>query len=158
METYHDHYKKAVDYLKAADHLVYVTMPLVKDVKIIKTALDNINLALLHCMDAMLEYERYYRRVLPLANNFDLRFDVFRKRLIGRYGFMKYDAELIAEIKALVDERKVASMEFTKSGKYVMCSDTYNMRTISVDEIKKYLSTTKNFLMKADKVINTNLK
>lgn len=153
MESYQDHYKKAVDYFKSADHLIYVTMPLVKDVKLITTILDNINFALLHCMDAMLEYERYYRRVLPLANNFELRLDVFKKRLVGRYGFMNEDAELIAEIKSLVDEKKGASMEFTKSGKYVICSENYNMRTVSVDEIKKYLSTTKNFLMKANKVM-----
>lgn len=153
MEPYQDHYRKAVDYFKSADHLIYVTLPVIKDVKLITTVLDNINLALLHGMDAMLEYERYYRRVLPLANNFDLRHDVFKKRLVGRYGFLKEDSELIAEIKALVDEKKGASMEFTKSGKFVICSENYRIKTISVEEIKKYLSTTKNFLIKVNKVM-----
>lgn len=153
MELYQNHYRKAVGCFKSADHFIYVTLPVVKDVKLITTALDNIHLALLHGMDAMLEYERYYRRVLPLVNNFDLRLDVFRKRVVGRYGFLSQDAEFIAEIKALIDERKEASMEFTKSGKFVMCSENYRIKTISVEEIKKYLSTTKNFLIKVNKVM-----
>ena len=153
MELYQIHYKKAADFFRAADHLIYVTMPVVQDVKIIVTVLGNINLALLHGMDAVLEYERYYKRVLPLATSFDMRFDVFKKRVVGRNGFSNQEAELIAEIKTLVDKRKGASMEFTRSGKFIICSEDYNMKTLSLEEIKKYLSTTKTFLVKVNGMI-----
>ena len=153
MELHQNHYNEAVRFFKSAYHLIYVTLPVVKDIKLITTALDNICLALFHGMDAVLEYERYFRRVLPLANNFDLRLDVFKKRVVGRYGFASQDAEFIAEIKTLMDEKKEASMEFTKSGKFIMCSGDYRIKTLSVEEIKKYLSTTKNFLIKVNKLI-----
>ncbi len=153
MELYQNRFKKAADYFKTADHLVYVTLPVIKDVKLIITILDNIHLCLVSSMDAVLEYERHYRRILPLANNFDLRLDVFRKRVIGTRGFLKEEADFIAEIKELVDERKNASMEFTRSGKFIICSENYRMKTISIEEIKKYLSSTKNFLLKVERAI-----
>ena len=153
MELYQTHYKKAVDLFRSADHLIYVTMPVIQDVKIIATVLDNIRLALLHGMDAALEYERHYRRVLPLASNFDLRFEVFKKRVVGKHGFSNQEADFIAEIKILADEKKGASMEFIRGGKFIICSENYNMKTLSVEEIKKYLSTTKNFLVKVNGMI-----
>ena len=154
MELYQNHYKKAVNFFKSADHLIYVTFPVIKDVKLIITVLNNIYFALIHGMDAALEYERYYKRVLPLANNFELRLDVFKKRVVGRYGFANQEAEFIAEIKMLMDERKEASMEFSRSGKFIICSENYRIKTVSVEEIKKYLSTTKNFLIKVNNMIN----
>ena len=153
MELYQLHYKKAVGFFKSADHLIYVTMPVVRDVKIITTVLDNVHLALLHGMDAALEYERHFRRVLPLATNYDMRFDVFKKRVVGKQGISIQEADFIAEIKNLVDERKGASMEFTRSGKVIICSEDYNMKTLSIEEIKKYLSTTRNFLAKVSGMI-----
>ena len=153
MEIYQIHYSKAANFFKSADHLLYVTLPVVKDVKLVATILDNIYFSLAHGMDSVLEYERYHKRILPLTNNFDSRLDIFRKKIIGIYGFAKEEADFIAEIKKLRDDRKDASMEFIRSGKFIICSENYRMKTITIEEIKKYLSTTKNFLLKADKTI-----
>ena len=153
MELYQTHYKKAVDYFRSADHLTYVTLHVVKDIKLVSTILDNIYLSIINGMDTILEYERFYKRILPLTDNFNSRLDVFRQRVVGRYGFASQDIIFIVELKELVDERKAASMEFTKSGKFVICSQDYRIRTVSVEEIKKYLSTTRNFLIRVNKAI-----
>ncbi|MBI2508400.1 hypothetical protein HYV89_05625 [Candidatus Woesearchaeota archaeon] len=153
MEIYQTHYSKAASFFKSADHLLYVTMPVVKDVKLVATVLDNIYFSLAHGMDSILEFERYYKRLMPIANNFDLRLEVFSEKVAANYGFTKEETDFINEIKKLRDDRKNASMEFTRSGKLIICSESYRMKTISIEEIKKYLSTTKNFLLKVDKII-----
>jgi len=153
MEIHQTHYDKAINFFKSADHLIYVTLPVVKDIKLVATILDNVYFSLVHGMDAVLEYERYHKRILPMANNFDLRLDTFRKKIVGNHEFTKEESDFIVEIKKLRDDRKDASMEFTRGGKLVICSEGYRMKTISIDEIKKYLSTTRNFLLKVNKTI-----
>lgn len=152
MELYQEYHRKAMNFFRMADHLIYVTMPVVADVKLIMTALDDIHMALINGMNTVLEYERMHKRIMPLAENFDFRLDVFSK-VAGRYGFVNEELFLIREIKGLVDDRKNASMEFTRPGKFVICNEDYRMKTISINEIKKYLSTTKNFLTKVDNAL-----
>ena len=153
MENYQEHYSKATGFFKSADHLMYVTFPVIKDVKLVTTILDNIYFALAHGMDSVLEYERHHKRIMPLANNFELRLDVFGNKVGGGYGFVKEEIDLIANVKKLRDDRKNATMEFTRQGKFIICSEGYRMKTISIEEIKKYLSTTRSFLLKVDKAI-----
>jgi len=153
MEPHTTHLKKALAFFKTADHLIYVTLPVVNDNKLIVTSLENINLALQNGMNAVLEYERLYKRIMPLADNFNSRYEVFRKAVIGKYGFINEEALLILELKKFIEERKEAPMEFMRSNKYVICSDNYKMKTVSISEIKKYLSSTKNFLFKVSKVL-----
>jgi hypothetical protein len=153
MEIHQTHYSKAINFFKSADHLLYVTLPVVKDVKLVATILDNVYFSLAHGMDAVLEYERYHKRILPMADNFELRLDTFRKKIVGNHEFIKEESDLIAGIKKPRDDRKDANMEFTRGGKLVICSEGYRMKTISIDEIKKYLSTTRNFLLKVNKTI-----
>lgn len=153
MELYEIHLKKAISCFKVADHLTYVTLPLVHDNKLIITILENINLALIHGMNAVLEYEKHYKRVLLLNDGFEFRYEVFTKKIIGRYGFIKEDALLIYELRNFVKERKEAPIEFTRVNKFVICSDNYRMKTVSIEDIKKYLLKTKTFLLKAGKAL-----
>jgi|SRR3989344_2923778 len=152
MELYQQHHSKAMSFFKMADHLIYVTLPAVDDVKLIMTALEDIHIALTSGMNAVLEYERMHKRIMPLTGNFDSRLDVF-SNLAGRHGFIGDEIYLIKEIRKLTEDRKSASMEFTRPGKFVICNEDYRMKTISINEIKKYLSITKNFLSKVNNVI-----
>ncbi len=152
MELYEVHLKKAISFFKTADHLVYVTMPVVNDNKLFITVLDNIHMALEGGMNAVLEYERLYKRIMPLADNFESRFEVF-KRMIGKHGFINDEAIIIRELKRFIEDRKEAPVEITRSDKFVICSDNYRMKTISIEEIKKYLSITKSFLLKINRIV-----
>ena len=153
MEIYQIHHKKALSFLKTADHLTYVTLPVVADNKLIISILDNLYRSLVHGMNTVLEHERMYKRVMPLAENFNSRFDVFRKAIIGRHGFINEEALLILELRKIVEARKESSVEFTRPGKFIICSENYKVESISIDEIKKYLSRTKNFMLKVNQFL-----
>ena len=73
MERYLELFQKANDYFKTADHLAYVTYELVQEPKLLLTILDNLNLALKHKTDSLLEYERLYKRISPIPQNQELK-------------------------------------------------------------------------------------
>ncbi len=102
MEAYQLLARKAFNNFKAADHLTYVTLPLLKDTRLILTVLENLNLSLINGMNSILEYERLYRRISALPENLDLRLDVFK--IVGkRYNVTEEELNLIRSSKKILE-------------------------------------------------------
>ncbi len=153
MEIYQELAKKSFSSFKTADHLTYMTFPLIKDNKLILTILENINIALINGMNSILEFERLYKRVSPLPENFDMRYDMFQKLVSRRYDIKLEELSLIRSIKNIIDNHKNSPVEFSRPGKFVICSKDFRMKTVSIDEIKQYLILTKGFLRKVSNII-----
>ena len=152
MEKYQELARKAFSNFKTADHLTYMTLPLINDNKLILTILDNINLALINGMDSILEFERLYKRISPLPENFSMRYSVFQQ-VSNRYDIEPEELNLISSIKTILENHKNSPVEFSRPGKFVICSDDFRIKTISVNEIKQYLILAKSFLRKVDRII-----
>lgn len=150
METHNEHYNKAVSSFKMADHLFNTTFSTVNDYKLLIAVLDHLSHSLIHGMNAVLEFERMYKRIMPLTSNFESRFDVFKK-IFEKYEFTDEEVNLIADLKMFLEERKDAPIEFTRTNKIIICSDNYKMKSVSLDDVKKYLSIADSFIMKVDK-------
>lgn len=150
---YNEIFKNAVKSIKRADHLTYMTLPIVKDNKLILSIMENIHLSMVQGMNTLLEYERMYKRVPPLSQNFSSRFEIFRDKLINKYGITKEEAELVRSLGEIIAAHKSSPVEFSRPDKFVICNDNYRMKTISVQEIKQYIIITKGFLRKIEKIV-----
>ena len=144
----------AISSIKRADHLTYMTLPLVRDNKLILSILSNIELSLTQGMDALLEFERDYKRIPPLPQNFHSRYEIFRDKLINKYDITSIEVELIRTLKNTIEAHKNSPIEFSRPDKFVICSENYRMKSISIAEIKQFISISKGFLRK----IESNLK
>ena len=151
--NYRELAKEAVISIRRADHLTYMALPLVKDNKLILSILDNIRISLMHGMNSLLEYERLYKRVSPLPENFNSRYEVFRDKLINKYGITDIEVELIRNLKDTIEAHKNSPVEFSRPDKFVICTENYRMKTISVQEIKQYILITKSFLRKVENIL-----
>ncbi len=148
MEPYQQLAKKAISSFRTADHLTYVTFPLINDTKLILTILENINLALINIMNSALEYERYYKRIMPLPDNFNSRYTTFEDKLINKYNIVKKEAQLIRQINNIIESHKDSPIEFSRKDKFVICNNTYKMKTITIPEIKEFLTQTRQIIQK----------
>lgn len=149
MEKHEELIKKAIKKLRTADHLLYVTMPVVNDNKLLLTILENLNLSVIDGMNSILEYERLYKRIGPLNESFGPRFNVF-KQISKRLNFSSEELTLIMSLKTLLEERKESPLEFSRKDKVVICSDSYKMKTVSLNEIKDFIVKVKSFLRKVE--------
>jgi len=70
MEEISNALKDANRLLRIADHLTYVTYPLVKDNKLIIAIAESLNGAMIKAMDALLYYDRYYKRIMHFPSDF----------------------------------------------------------------------------------------
>lgn len=146
MEEVRQLLKEANRYLDTADHLCHVTYPLVNDTKLLIIIAENIFNALNKGISALLCYERLYKRINIYPEDFSSKFDVFKLDCAQRYNFPRENIALIQDVKELILNRREAPMEFARKDKFIIASENYRLRAISLDVVKKYISQAKTFM------------
>jgi hypothetical protein len=115
--------------LSNAEFILTKTYPLIKDPKMLLGVLENIYYAINDIITCFLE-EKYY----------DLTDDEKYKIFIIK--FSKH-VEIVKEIKIVWEKRKESPVEFVKNNQLYVCSDDYDIRIISENEMKRFLSNAK---------------
>jgi hypothetical protein len=114
-----------------------MTYPLVKDVKLIVTIAENLHQALVTAMDAILYYDRLYKRISQLPENFNSRFDIFKRSCVPRYNIERDHLVIINDLRQLV-----------------ICNNKYRkMKVITIEKMKGYLVQSKSFMEKINNVL-----
>ena len=147
---------KAKKNVIVADHMISVTYPLIKDTKLLIAVLDNIFLALTNSVGALLHYERLFKRIPPFHETFESKFNLFRLRCIDKFNIDKAYIPFILDIKDIIIQHNKSPVEFAKGDKFVICSENYKMKAISLKDIKEYLNKTKNFTNQVDGILSKN--
>ena len=146
MEKFQELREEALKNLKAADHMLIITYPLVGDTKILLNVMDNIFLALSNSMGAILHYERLFKQIPPFNDNFEGKFMMFKNKCMKRYNIDLEYVKLIQEIKETIVLHKNSPVEFKRQDRYIICTDNYRMVAITVNMLKNYLKKTKEFI------------
>ncbi|MDP4012348.1 MAG: hypothetical protein Q8R00_01970 [Candidatus Nanoarchaeia archaeon] len=148
--------QKANQYFKTADHLCHATYPLVNDPKLLMIITENIFNALNAGLSAMVYYESLYKRAPVYEEDFISKFNVFRSNCAERYNFPRESVIMIKEVRDLITERKEAPVEFSRKDRYIIASDSYKLKALSLDMVKRYLSHTKSFIERINEVFEFN--
>ena len=156
MEIFQQARDKAKRNIHIADHMLSVTYPLVKDTKLLLAIIENIFLAYTNAMSAILYYNRLLKLIPLFKDNFESKFNIFRQKCVDRY---KIDRNYIIEMQNLRDiivGHKKSPVEFVRKDRFVICSDNYKLKTINIEEIKRYLNKAKLFIEEATNIISKN--
>jgi hypothetical protein len=156
MEKYEELRDIARKRIKVADHMLTMTYPMVRDPKLLLAIMENIFLALTNSMGALLYYERIYKRVPPFQDTFVSKFNVFRQKCAKRFNIDQELLMMIGEIKDIIMEHKKSPVEFTRNDSFVICSDNYKMKTISLGKMRDYISKSKLFMQNINNAISQN--
>ena len=148
MESFQQLIIEAKRAYETADHLAFVTYPMIKEPKLIITIITHINNALQNASQALLEYERLYKRISYIPGEFMTKIYMLRQSIFPRYQMQDY-SNLIIEVKNIVNSHKSSNMEFIKRDKYFIYSNSYsNVASINMNNIKDYIDKTRDFVDK----------
>ncbi len=142
--------------VRMADHILTVTYPLLKDPKILVSAAKNIFSAAEQAMTSVLEHERLFKRIPSYQDNFESKFRVFKEKIVPRHNISPGHVKTIRELKDILSAHKESPVEFTRKEKYVICSDDYDMKTLSEKQLKNHLKNTKIFIEQASLLTTKN--
>lgn len=144
--------------LKTADHLTYVTYPLLKDTKLVIAILENINNALILSVEAMVEYDRMFKRITAIPQDFRSRFELFKKSCAPRYNIDREHIAMISDIDMIMENRKRSPMEFVKRDKLVVLGNDFRTKTVDYEKMKVYVNKAKAYMLKINRVLTQNAR
>lgn len=156
MEQYANSKNKVQHHIRVADHLLTMTYPMLKDPKILASALENMFSALSITLDAVMYYERLFKRVPLYNDNFQSKFTIFKTKVVNNYNISSDTVKFISELKEYVTERKKAPVEFPRKGKYVIADKDYRLRTLAFEDLKKKLTKTKKVTFELLELVEKN--
>ena len=147
MEKFLDNLQKAEVTIKTADHLIYMTYPLVKDKRLLLKIISEIKNAVANCISSILQYEYLYKRI-SLYKDPKKNLKTFKEKCAPRYDITLEDIKLIIELFEIVEQHKKSPFEFIKDEKIVILSEDMRQKTLTVEKIKEFLAMAKNILRK----------
>jgi len=143
----------AKEQIKIGDHMLYMTYPILKENKLIISIAENIYNAMLYSMDALLMYERMYKRILLYPDKFSVKLEILRK-ISARYNLSGEIIPIMQDLKIFLDERKNSRVEFAKNDKYVLFNQKQELRSLGIEKLKQNLNISKNFIISIEGILS----
>ena len=139
--------------LATADHLAFVTYPMVKEPKLAFTISEHLYNACVNAMDALLYYEYRYKRLDILPDKFTTKVIIFKQQIGPRYNIDRSQILAIEDMHNLLEDRKKSQVEFRKHDKMVMFHPDYEIKTLTMEKVKSYVYEAKSFLEKINSLL-----
>ncbi len=155
MEKFRENLNEAVKRLQIADHMTYVTYPLVNERRLLLKIFDEIYKAVINSINTVLNYEYLYKRIVLYQNNGD-NLNTFMNKCARWYGLSNQQIKKMKELIELNRRHIQSAMEFVKKDKLVIMNDSLSTQILDIRLIKEYLLLAKEFLMKVNKKVGAN--
>jgi len=152
MEKFIETLASAEKNLKTADHMVYITFPLIKDKRILLKVMQDLKVVISNCITSILQYEYLYKRIsLYKDSRENLR--TFTEKSAPRFAITRDEIKLIMELFDFVEKHRESPLEFIKDDKVIILSNGMQPTSLSLDKIKEFLFTAKDILKKTKEKI-----
>jgi hypothetical protein len=155
MEKFQESLKKAKQETHVADHMIFVTYNVVNNPRLLFSAMKKILVSMLFALDALLQYERLFKRISAIPQTYTSKLLLLKKHC-QKYKLSQNYIYLIKELNDLIVEHEKSPVEFSRKKRFVICSRDYRMKTITINKIKEYLSRNKAFLKDVEAITRKN--
>jgi hypothetical protein len=145
---YHALLARAVQQHQVAVHLLTVTFPLAKEPKLLLGITFNLTSAMEYAIEALLVYERKLGLISAYAEETDFKekIRIFKEKCVNRNKIPVSYLYLLSQMQFLQRLHKTCPTEFQRGNRLVMCTSRYEMHTLSINDIKNYVSETREFV------------
>jgi len=152
-EKYKEKIALAIKNMKIADHITYVTYPVIKDKRLLLKSLDSVYDSIAGIINAILYYDYIWKRI-ELHKDPKINFDTFLGKCSPRLELGTEEIRDILELFATVESHRKSPLEFMRKDKIVIMSTSLRTSIIDLERVKKYLNLSKRMLEKAKKYMN----
>jgi hypothetical protein len=156
MEKFKNLVLEANKTLRLADHMLYVTYPLIKDNKLLVSILENIDKSIKKAIDAFIRYDLIYKRIRLNPESFRDKIILFSKISTRRYNFNEDDFDFIKKIDDIIKKHKESPVEFAKGDKFVICYNHYKTKILTFEDMKSYILKAKPFIVKLNNILQND--
>lgn len=140
--------------IELADHLLYVTYPMIKDMKFLISISGHVSKAAFAAMEALLDFEHKYKRIEVFSRNHSMMISTYKQKVEQFYGF---DPKFYSLLKKLNEIRKLGAnvnVAFRRGERYVLANTDFKLTTIDYESIKRYNNIAKRFIEKVELIMS----
>ena len=131
---------------KTADHLAYITYPVVNEKKLLMVVIQNIYTTLNNAMDALLAHYHAYKQISYIPQDFEGKAEMFRSALFKRHQLDPSLYDFFLEIDEIIRHHQRSAINFVRKDSFIIASDNFKLKTVTIEKVKSYLQQTKLFL------------
>jgi len=135
-----DYYIEAEKSCRAADHMIWITYPVVKDKSILLKALENLHNSATKIITLILKYEYLHKRI-QLYRDTEKNLETFFKKCSNIHSLSSQDINNIRSIIRISRKCKESTFEFSKAEKAVIMEENGEITELSLSELKEYSKT-----------------
>jgi len=146
-ETYAESVEKAIKNIRIADHMLYVTYPVIKDKRLLLKALDQIYDSIICIINAVLQYDYLFKRI-QICKDAQANFQTFLEKCARRYNITPEESLEITKIISLMNSHKKSPIEFQRKDRIIIMSDNLKTTSIDSENLKKCLTLAKSLVTK----------
>jgi len=146
MEDFEKKIAEAKKKIYVADHMLSTTFSLLNDPKILLAIIDNIELAFTYGLSGYLEHERMFKRISHYTPTPESELNFFKLKVHKKEGFKDEFVNTFDKLRDIMQAHKTAPVEFSRNKDYIIASDSYSLKRITPEDIKKDIKTCKDFL------------
>lgn len=130
--------------LRIADHMAYITYPVLKEQRLLIKILEQINTALKMTVKAILDHEYLNKRIQKFDDP-KLNFDEFIS-IAEEYGIEKGHINIIKRVSEIIDLHNKSPLEFVRKDAFIIMSDNLKTEQITLERVKIFLKSSKQIL------------
>ncbi len=146
--------QRAKKEIELADHMLYVTLPMIREVKFLLVIVEHVVIAAQCALEGLLEYEKHWKRLDAFHYSFAVEINAYRQKgLETRYGFDSKFYRLLQKLLEIQHFDKESMVRFKRGDKYILTSNEYSMSVLDLDSIKRYSNLTKKFVEQIGNVV-----
>jgi hypothetical protein len=134
--------------LRNADHMVYITYPVLKENRLLVKVLEEVHEAVKRTINIIMGREYECKRI-KLYSDYKINMAIFEQKCAPRYYLSQDEMTGIRQIMDLFESHKSSPMEFSRQNKFIIMSDNLKTDSITVQRLKSMLGTAKLFARKA---------
>jgi hypothetical protein len=137
MEEFKITFQQAVKSLQIADHMTYVTFPLVQDKRLLLKIFDEVCKSITNCLRTIIYYEN------PITKPGIQTIHKYAQK----YTLSNQQIKQVFQILELNKKHKQSAMEFVRDNRIIILSDNLKTQSLDLQIIKQYLLLAKELFM-----------
>lgn len=149
-ENYRSILDSARKEVSLADHMLYMTMPLVRDTNLFLSVVEHLHSALINILSSFLVYEYSFKRINILPSQESLVLKIFFENYSSNLSLTDNDKSLIFKLCQFVEAARRSDYKINKGDKLVVLSSSYEMASMDKALVKEYIKIAKNLLSKVE--------
>jgi len=155
MEKFQSARKEALTKIRAADHMLTQTYNSLKDTRILVSVLTNLWEGAENTMEAILFYDRAFKKIPPFHDNFSSKLNLFKNTSADIHNLGSF-VPFLNQINDIFEGHRNSPVEFSRQDSFVICDDSYRMKVVTTKDLKRLIDEAKRFYEEAAKITSVD--